>query len=178
MSIIPEAHADGITNKAIPWLNNSDPSGNLSKMLTSLFQFVLIAAGLLTFGYLIFGAVQWITSGGDKHNLESARNKMVHAIIGLIILFCTWAIMTLVFSWLGFSGLSLGGNRSGSGSNPNNPSSTYINACRCITGQCASVGTLSFDGQNTCQICTASGWTPGSGCVQGSLINGSCGPCQ
>lgn len=74
-----------------------------------------IVGGMLIFGfiiamiYLLTGAFHWITSGGDKTNLENARGKIIHAIVGLIVLASVWAVMTLVGQFLGieFPNLSL-----------------------------------------------------------------------
>lgn len=62
---------------------------------------LLIIAALLAFFYLILGGIQWITSGGDKAGMEAARNKITHAIVGLIIVGAAWAIMLLVQNFLG-----------------------------------------------------------------------------
>lgn len=64
---------------------------------------LLIIAALLAFFYLILGGIQWITSGGDKAGMEAARNKITHAIVGLIIVGAAWAIMLLVQNFLGVS---------------------------------------------------------------------------
>lgn len=62
---------------------------------------LLIIAALLAFLYLILGGIKWITSGGDKAGMEEARNKITHAIVGLIIVGAAWAIMILVQNFLG-----------------------------------------------------------------------------
>lgn len=64
---------------------------------------LLIIAALLAFLYLVLGGIQWITSGGDKTGMEAARNKITHAIVGLIIVGAAWAIMILVQSFLGIT---------------------------------------------------------------------------
>ncbi len=51
--------------------------------------------------YLVTGALMWITSEGEKTNLENARRKITHAIIGLIVVGASWAIMTLIGNFLG-----------------------------------------------------------------------------
>jgi hypothetical protein len=64
---------------------------------------ILVIAALLAFLYLLMGGIQWITAGGDKNQLESARNKIIHAIMGLIIIASLWAVMSLVANWIGFN---------------------------------------------------------------------------
>lgn len=57
---------------------------------------LLVGGTLLALAYLIWGGVQWITSGGDKSKIQAARNKMTYAIIGLVIAFLSFFIVTLI----------------------------------------------------------------------------------
>ena len=72
--------------------------GNLgyTALINRVINLVFIIAAALTFFYLIFGAISWITSGGDKGKVEAARNKITAAVIGLLILAATWGIFTLL----------------------------------------------------------------------------------
>lgn len=70
-------------------------------LIQSLIGTLLIVAALLAFFFLILGGIQWITSGGDKSGMEAARNKITHAIVGLVIVGAAWAIMILVQNFLG-----------------------------------------------------------------------------
>lgn len=74
---------------------------NIGQLMSALVGTMLILAALLAFLYLILGGISWITSGGDKTGMEAARNKITHAIVGLIIVGAAWAIMVLVQSFLG-----------------------------------------------------------------------------
>ena len=74
---------------------------DLGQLISALVGTVLIIAALLAFLYLILGGIKWITSGGDKAGMEEARNKITHAIVGLIIVGAAWSIMTLVQNFLG-----------------------------------------------------------------------------
>lgn len=69
---------------------------------------LLIISALLAFFFLIMGGIQWITSGGDKTGMEAARNKITHAIVGLIIVGAAWAIMMLIQSFLGITIIGTG----------------------------------------------------------------------
>lgn len=57
---------------------------------------VFVIAAILAFAYLIYGAISWITSGGDKAKVEAARNHLTSAVIGLLILAAVWGIFLLV----------------------------------------------------------------------------------
>jgi hypothetical protein len=69
--------------------------------VSGIANFLLIVAGVAAFLYLILGGLQWITSGDDKNGMEQARNKIAHAIIGLIIVASSWAIWMLLGTFLG-----------------------------------------------------------------------------
>lgn len=76
---------------------------SLGQLISALVGTILIIAALLAFFYLLLGGIKWITSGGDKAGMEEARNKITHAIVGLIIVGAAWAIMSLVQNFLGIS---------------------------------------------------------------------------
>jgi len=74
---------------------------DIGKLLSAVVGLLLILAGIMAFLYLILGGIQWITAGGDKAGMETARNKITHAIVGLIIVGAAWAVMILVQNFLG-----------------------------------------------------------------------------
>jgi hypothetical protein len=81
----------------------------IGTLISAVVGTLLIVAALITFVYLILGGIQWITSGGDKAAMEGARNKITHAIVGLVIVGSAWAIMALVQNFLGISIIGSGG---------------------------------------------------------------------
>jgi len=74
---------------------------DIGQMINKALNFVMVLGALLVFMYLIWGGIEWITSGGDKGKTESARNKITAAIIGLIVLASSWAILMLILGFLG-----------------------------------------------------------------------------
>lgn len=76
---------------------------NLGAVISSALNIVMLIAAILVFLYLIMGGIEWITSGGDKGQTEKARNKITAAIIGLIILAASYALLQLALTLLGFS---------------------------------------------------------------------------
>ena len=64
--------------------------------------------GVLVFFFImILGAIQWITSGGDKAGLESARGKITSAIVGVVILFSLFALLKIIEDFFGINILVL-----------------------------------------------------------------------
>ncbi len=76
---------------------------NIGGLFSAVLTFVMVIAALLVLGYLIWGGVEWITSGGDKGKTESARNKITAAVIGIIVLAAAYAIFLLIITFLGFN---------------------------------------------------------------------------
>ena len=68
----------------------------------------LIIAAILAFAYLIWGAIDWITSEGDKQKYESSRNKITHALMGLAIMALVWLIWRLTIYFLGIGEITDG----------------------------------------------------------------------
>jgi heme/copper-type cytochrome/quinol oxidase subunit 2 len=77
-----------------------------TNLLSSITNIVMLIAAILVFAFMIMGGIQWITSGGDKAKAESARNKLTAAVIGLVIVAASYAILTLVLNFLGFDNLN------------------------------------------------------------------------
>lgn len=62
---------------------------------------LLISAALLTLFFLIWGGIQWITSGGSKEKVQAAQKKIVYASIGLIVVLVSFMIINIVGSLFG-----------------------------------------------------------------------------
>lgn len=72
-------------------------------LLGNILGGMMIVGFLTAMIFLMTGAFHWITSGGDKASLESARNKIIHSLVGLIVLASVWAMMTVISQFLGIS---------------------------------------------------------------------------
>ena len=70
-------------------------------LVGSLITVAFIVAALIALGFLIFGGIRWITSGGDKTGVETARNTIVAALVGLVIVFLAYFLIRLIFTFFG-----------------------------------------------------------------------------
>jgi len=86
--------------------NYDAADAGFSIVFSSIFSTTMLIAALLVLGFMIWGAIEWITSAGDKSKMEGARNKMTNAIIGLLILSATVALFTLLQQFLGLEVLT------------------------------------------------------------------------
>jgi hypothetical protein len=79
----------------------------LGRIIGGVLGMIFIIAFILSFVYLMVGGVRWITSGSDKASLESARNTIVQALVGMVIVGAGWAVASLVGQFLGLDIKSL-----------------------------------------------------------------------
>ncbi len=79
---------------------------DLGSLVTSLISAVMGISVLLVFAYLVWGAIEWISAGGDSGKVEKARNKMMQAVIGLLALAASYAILQLALKLLGLGSLN------------------------------------------------------------------------
>lgn len=66
---------------------------SLGDLLTFLIRIFFIVAGLAALLFLLTGALSWVTSGGNKENVDKARDKITNAVVGLIIIVAVLAVI-------------------------------------------------------------------------------------
>jgi hypothetical protein len=79
----------------------------LGKIVSAIIGFMTLAAGIWMLFQITTAGIAWISGGGDKGKLESARNRLTNAIIGLVIVVSGWAILALAGQFLGFDNILL-----------------------------------------------------------------------
>lgn len=79
---------------------------DITALITSLLSIAIAAVALLVFFYLIWGGLEWIMSGGDKSKTEQARSKIMAAVVGLIIVAASYAVVQLLVRFLGYPSLT------------------------------------------------------------------------
>lgn len=70
---------------------------------------VLTASAILWFIFqFIIGAYGWLAAGGDQKAVETARSRIMNAVIGLVLVVSALVIITVIGSILGINILNLG----------------------------------------------------------------------
>ena len=87
----------------------SDAGAGFSALLAQVLDIALVIGGIAVLFYLVWGAVEWITAGGDKSKTEKARDKITQSVVGLILLVSTTAIMLFVQQLIGICIVDIGG---------------------------------------------------------------------
>ena len=93
-------------NVAAPNNRIISPNTPIGAIISFAVAFIIVLAFILALIFVVIGAVQWITSGGDKQKVADARNHIVAAVIGLIIVSLSFVIINVVISALGLGDLA------------------------------------------------------------------------
>ncbi len=81
--------------------NLADADRGLGPFISGLLGAIMVIAAILVFLNLVWGSIEWITSGGDKAKVEKARDKMTQSMIGIIVLASILALFSVVQTFLG-----------------------------------------------------------------------------
>lgn len=69
---------------------------NVDQIIKNALSIFITAGVAISLIFVVWAGVRWITSGGDKQKLASARAQLTWAIIGLIIIFLSFFIINLI----------------------------------------------------------------------------------
>ena len=75
----------------------------ITELVFRVVDAAIIGAGILLLVYLVFGGIEWLTSGGDKAKIESARAKITNALIGVAIIAAAYAVWIIVLTFFGIN---------------------------------------------------------------------------
>lgn len=85
----------GLPNKPAG-LSNTDLGGIVINITNYILGFITIVAVLM----LIWGGIRYLTAVGDESAVEEAKNIIMQAIIGLIIVGISYSIVVVVVGWM------------------------------------------------------------------------------
>lgn len=76
---------------------------NVGNTIRNITVFFVIIAVIFALIYLLYGGIKWITSRGEKTEVEEARNHIMAAVIGLIIVILAVFILSIVLGAFGIN---------------------------------------------------------------------------
>jgi len=76
-------------------------------LFTKIIAVMTVVAGIWFIFILFIGAIGWMTAGGDKGAVETARKRIANGLTGLVIVVIAIFIASLVGQILGFKILDL-----------------------------------------------------------------------
>lgn len=95
-----------ITNPAIGNLSDTEEaeSGTLFvRIFIQLWNVIITVGAIIVIFMFLWGAIEWITAGGDSGKIQSAQKRLTHAALGLFLLVMSFAIIEYI-SYIFFDG--------------------------------------------------------------------------
>ena len=79
----------------------SDSAGGLTNLIKTIINIFSVVVGVVAVIMIIVGGFRYITSGGDSNNVSGAKNTIIYAIIGLVVVALAQFIVQFVLNKLG-----------------------------------------------------------------------------
>jgi cytochrome bd-type quinol oxidase subunit 2 len=73
-------------------------SDTVNKTITTVINFFSAIVGIVSVIMIIYGGFKYISSGGDSGNVQSAKNTIIYAIIGLVVVAMAQFIVQFVLN--------------------------------------------------------------------------------
>lgn len=77
------------------------PTFGIIEIVQAAIKFILVVAFIAAFIMLLIGGIRWILAGGDEKAVSGARNTITAALIGLVVVLLSFAIIKLVENFFG-----------------------------------------------------------------------------
>ena len=62
----------------------------------NILVYIIGFAGIVIFIMFLIGGFKWLTSAGNPKNIESAKNTLTYAIIGLLVIILSYIVLVLI----------------------------------------------------------------------------------
>lgn len=69
---------------------------NVEKIIQTVINLLSLAVGIIAVIFIIIGGLKYVTSSGDSNNVNSAKNTILYALIGLVIVVLAQVIVRFV----------------------------------------------------------------------------------
>ncbi|KKU89226.1 MAG: hypothetical protein UY18_C0002G0039 [Microgenomates group bacterium GW2011_GWF2_47_9] len=86
-----------------PGADKSAYASAIEKLISNVLVVLTIVAGIAFILYFLIGGLTWITAGGQKDKVESAKAMMTNGAIGLIIVAVSYMVVWIVGKALGLN---------------------------------------------------------------------------
>lgn len=77
-------------------VNNPLGVTSVQAVITNIINAVLSIVGLVAVAMLIYGGALIMISGGEKEKYESGKKTITYAVVGLIVVILSYAIMNFI----------------------------------------------------------------------------------
>lgn len=74
---------------------------SLSEYIGSIIQYILSFLGVIFIILIIYAGFLWMTAGGDSEKITKAKDILINAVIGIVIILSAYIITTTILTKLG-----------------------------------------------------------------------------
>ena len=75
-------------------------------LIATIINWLLMFSGLVTVVLIIYAGIRFVSSGGDPKQVEGAKKILTYAILGLILIFLSFAIVRFIAQVTGVACIS------------------------------------------------------------------------
>lgn len=68
-------------------------TADLQETAIAIIQWILGLLGIIGVAFVLYGGFLWLTSAGNEDKIERAKKVITAAVIGLVIVLLSWAII-------------------------------------------------------------------------------------
>lgn len=97
--VMVSAVTDFGTSK-ITAINVPQGSSNLEGIVAKVINYALGLLALVAIVIILIAGFEWMTAGGNDDKVKTAQKRLKYGLIGLIIIFLAYGIVTWLFSTL------------------------------------------------------------------------------
>src|SRR4051812_10291572 len=90
--------ATGASGNTVDCQSQTNTGSSITKLARQIVDIFSIVVGAVAVIMIIYGGFRYITSGGDSNRVGSAKNTLIYAIIGLVIVALAQIIVRFVLS--------------------------------------------------------------------------------
>lgn len=107
VSLIAPKIASAVSPSPIVITEPKEGYKDLGNFINNILTLAFGIALLVVLVMLIWGAFEWITSGGDKEAVAKARNRIINALIGLAVMAVAFALARMGAAFVGINILEI-----------------------------------------------------------------------
>lgn len=100
--------AEHASAQTMPWrwdcVNNGVATiQGLECLIANVFMVIITLTGFSAFIMFIVAGFRWMLSGGNSKGMESARNTMTFAVVGIVVSLSAYIILNLISDFTGIT---------------------------------------------------------------------------
>lgn len=88
-------------SKTSGYSSDGAPSAEIEEVVAHIIQYVLSFLGVIFICLIIYAGFLWMTASGDSEKITKAKDILISAVIGIIIVLSAYMITTTILAKLG-----------------------------------------------------------------------------